>query len=57
MKARFMFWTGIQPHGVPIQDILGFNEEAPDLIEEAGEMLKDAVAAGVGEAIDNIDFK
>jgi len=57
MKTRFMFWTGVMPHDVPVRDILSFNEHAEEIFEEVGEMIKDSVAAGVGEAIDNIDFR
>jgi len=57
MKARFLFWSGVAPHDIPVRDLISFNEHAEEMIEEVAEMLKDAVAGGVGEAIDNIDFK
>lgn len=52
-----MFWTGILPHDVPVQDILGFNEYVEEIFEEQHELIQTAVANGVAEAIDNIDFK
>lgn len=57
MKARFLFWAGVPAHDMPVKDLISFNEHTEEMIEEVAEMLKDAVAAGVGEAIDNIDFK
>lgn len=56
MKVKFMFWTGMHPNGIPIRDVLAFNEYAEETMEEVFEGLKDVVASGVAEALDQIDF-
>lgn len=56
MKARFLFWTGVPANEVPVRDVLYFNECAEDLFEEYRDLMKNAVAAGVAEAIDNIKW-
>lgn len=52
MRARLMFWTGINPHEIPVRDVLSFNDHVEDIIEEYQEMLKNAVAAGVAEVLE-----
>lgn len=52
-----MFWTGILPHNVPVRDILSFNENTEDIFEEWQELMQNAVAAGVSEVVDNLEFK
>lgn len=56
MKVKFMFWTGMHPNDIPIRDVLAFNEYAEETMEEVFEGLKDVVASGVAEALDQIDF-
>lgn len=57
MRVRFMFWTGVRPDDAAVRDVLAFNEYAEDIFEESIEALKDAVASGVAEALDELKFK
>lgn len=57
MKARFMFWTGIHPNNMPVKEVLVFNEHAEEILEETAEMLRNTVAAGVADVIEEMDFK
>lgn len=56
MKARMLFWIGSSPNDLPMKDVLSFIEYSEDIFEEASEMIKNSVAAGVAEVVDNIDF-
>lgn len=42
---------------MPVRDVLVFNEHAEEIIEEFLEMLEGAVASGVGQVVENIDFQ
>lgn len=50
MKSRLMYWAGLNPHKIPVKDVLGFNEYVEDITEEH----KDLIKAGVGEALSEV---
>lgn len=42
---------------MPVRDVLVFNDYAEDTVEEFSEMIKNSVARGVAEVLNEIDFK
>lgn len=56
MKAQWLYWTGQHPNEVPIRDVLTFNDHIEDIMEEHFEMLRNAVAAGVADVVEEIEF-
>jgi hypothetical protein len=49
-----MFWTGINPHKLPVTDVLSFNEHLEDMIEEQKELIKAGVGEAIAEALSNM---
>lgn len=52
-----MYWTNLQPHELPVRDVIAFSEGLSDEVEDHQELIKNAVAEGVAEALDQIKFK
>lgn len=52
-----MYHTNVNPHEIPVRDVIAFSNHIEDIVEEERDMLKGAVAAGVSEALDNLKFK
>lgn len=49
-----MYWTNLNPHEIPVRDVLAFAENSDDVLEEHGEMLENAVAAGVAKVLEKL---
>lgn len=45
-----MYWAKLNPHKIPVKDVLVFNEYVGDILEEH----KDLIKVGVGEAISEV---
>jgi len=52
-----MYYTGIHPHQIPVRDFLAFGEHYEEVVEQHTEQMKNIVAAGVAEVVENIDFR
>jgi len=49
-----MYWTNLNPHEVPVRDVIAFSNNVEDVIEEHQEMLTNAVAQGVAKVLEKM---
>lgn len=54
MRSRLMYWAGLNPHKIPVRDVLGFNDYVEDMTEEHRDLIKAGVGEAIAEAFDSM---
>lgn len=54
MRMRVLFWTGVNPDDLAVRDVILFNEYSRDIIEEFGNVFKNAFGEVLYEVLKNI---
>jgi hypothetical protein len=49
-----MYWANLNPHTIPVSDVLAFNEYVEDNVEEHKELIKNAVGEAISEVLSNM---
>lgn len=56
MKSRVLFWTGTSASALPLKDVLWFLEFSEEIFEERMDLMKQAVAEGVAEVLEELEL-
>jgi hypothetical protein len=49
-----MYWANLNPHTIPVKDVLAFNEYVTDNVEQHKDLMKAAVAEAISDVLGNM---
>jgi hypothetical protein len=49
-----MYWANLNPHTIPVKDVLAFNEYVENTVEQHKDLIKGAVGEAISEVLSNM---